>query len=363
VSPAQGMPTLQQRYAVATPLSDITMRRLRWLWEGRVPVAIIAMLAGRGGEGKSTFGLHLAAQLTRGTLPGEYEGTPRNVLYVAFEDDAAAVVKPRAIAAGADTAHLHMLTIKAHGSTLESSPSLITDLALIEQQVKALDAVAVIVDPLSSGMAGVNRDRSSDVRPVLDGIAEMAARTGATVLAVAHFAKGGGAAIDKLSGSHEFIDRARAVLMFATDDDGTKIAELVKSNYARSSEANIAFRLDSVPVDIDGRTVDIGAVTILGETSRSVGDVINAAQEDDAEEMHDAQRWLIAYMRDQEAYEAKAGDVLKAARSAGFRDQQIKDARRLFNKRPASSRDHERITTHQAGGGWLWSLQADAPAD
>lgn len=351
-----------QRLLVATPLSNIKMRRLRWLWEDRIPVGIIAMFAGRGGEGKSTFALWLAAQLTRGTLPGEYEGAPQNVLYVAFEDDAGAVVKPRALAAGADTAHLHMLTVKTQGSTLESSPSLITDLALIEEQVRALQAVAVIVDPLSSGMHGINRDKSSDVRPVLDGIAELAARTGAAVLAVAHFNKGGGDVRDKISGSHEYVDRSRAVLMFATDDDGTKVMQQTKGNYSRSDLENLAFRLDSVPVQIGEHVVEVGAVSIIGVTNRSIGDIINADNDGDAEEMHDAQRWLTGYMRDQSACEAKAGDVLKAGRAAGFRDQQIKDARRLFNRRAGENRAHQQITTHQAGGGWLWTLEDDMPA-
>lgn len=352
-------PSAPQRRAVITSLADIRMRRLRWLWADRIPVGIIAMFAGRGGEGKSTYALHLAAQLTQGTLPGEYEGQQRNVLYIAFEDDAAAVVKPRAIAAGADTAYLHMLTIQTQGSTLESSPSLITDLALIEEQVRALDAVAVIVDPLSSGMAGVNRDRSSDVRPVLDGIAEVAARTSAAILAVAHFNKGGGDVRDKLSGSHEYVDRSRAVFVFATDDDDTKIMQQTKGNYSRATKENISFRLDSAEVDIDGYPVEVGKVTIIGETSRSVGDIINADGDDMAEELTEAQVWLIEHMREQNAYESSAGDVLKAGRAVGFNDQRVKDARRRFNKLPAESRAFQRIESRKVSGGWLWLLESE----
>lgn len=359
MSHVHGMPTVGQRYIAATPLSDIQMRRLRWLWRDRVPVGIIAMFAGRGGEGKSTFALWLAAQLTTGTLPGEYEGIARNVLYIAFEDDAAAVVKPRAIAAGADTAYLHMLSIRTHGQTLESSPSLITDLALIEQQVRELDAVAVIVDPLSSGMAGVNRDRSSDVRPVLDGIAEMAARTGAAVLAVAHFSKGSGDVRDKLSGSHEYVDRSRAVLVFATDEDGTKVMQQTKGNYSRGDMANIAFTLDSVPVHIGEHIVEVGAVSIIGETSRSVGDIINPEAEDTGDNLNDAQRWLLEFMEGQPDLSSTAKNVFDAARRDGFQQKQIDNARTKFNRRPAEQRRHRRIDSGRAGTGWAWTLTDD----
>lgn len=350
---------MSQPYAVITSLADVRMTRLKWLWSERVPVATIAMLAGRGGEGKSTFGLWLAAHLTRGTLPGEFLGTPRNVLYVAFEDDAGTVIKPRALAAGADTAYIHMLTIRREGFALDSAPSLLRDLDLIEAKVEALEAVAVIVDPLSSALNGINRDRSSEVRPALDGIAEMAARTGCTVIAVAHFNKGSGDIRDKISGSHEYTDRARAVLVFATDEDGTKVMEQTKGNYGRGNMPNIAFAIDSTAVEADGWSQEVGAVRVIGETSRSVGDIINSDGEDTAHELGEAQAWLIDHMREQTAWEAKAFDVLRAARASGFTDKSIKDARYRFNKRPGRERAALRIETRKTSGGWLWVLEGD----
>lgn len=353
---------MTDRYAVVTSLADVRMRRLSWLWADRIPVGIIAMLAGRGGEGKSTFGLWLAAQITLGTLPGDLEGTPRNVLYVAFEDDAAAVVKPRAIAVGADTAYIHMLTIRRNGHMLDAAPSLMADLALIEAQVRALDAAAVIVDPLSSGLNGINRDRSSEVRPALDGIAEMAARTGCVVIAIAHFSKGGGDVRDKISGSHEYVDRARAVLVFATDEDGSKLMEQTKGNYGRGDLPNVAFTIESRRVVADGWSQEVGAVRIIGDTSRSVGDIINAELGDSADELNEAQVWLIEHMREQEAYEARAGDVIKAGRAASFTDQRVKDARRRFNKLPPETRQHQVISTYKGAGCWLWRLEPDPHA-
>ncbi|WP_309105125.1 AAA family ATPase [Microbacterium sp.] len=353
---------MSDRYAVVTSLADVRMRKLKWLWLDRIPTGVIAMLAGRGGEGKSTFGLWLAAQLTLGALPGEYQGVPRNVLYVAFEDDAAAIVKPRALAAGADTAHIQMLAIRRQGYTLDAAPSLLRDLELIETQVRALDAVAVIVDPLSSGLNGINRDRSSEVRPALDGIAEMAARTGCAVIAIAHFSKGGGDVRDKISGSHEYVDRARAVLVFATDEDGSKLMEQTKGNYGRGDLPNVAFAIEPHEVAADGWSQEVGAVRIIGETFRSVGDIINADLGDSAEELNEAQAWLIEHMREQEAYEARAGDVIKAGRAASFTDQRVKDARRRFNKLPPGARQNQTIGTYKAAGCWLWRLEPDSAA-
>jgi hypothetical protein len=44
----------------------------------------------------------IAAQATLGFLPGELRGKPTNVEFVAYEDDRAAVIVPRLLAAGAD---------------------------------------------------------------------------------------------------------------------------------------------------------------------------------------------------------------------------------------------------------------------
>ena len=44
-------------------------------------------LGGREGVGKSTMCAHVAAQLTKGELPGDFYGTPKSVIIVSTEDD------------------------------------------------------------------------------------------------------------------------------------------------------------------------------------------------------------------------------------------------------------------------------------
>ncbi|WP_152273744.1 hypothetical protein [Arthrobacter koreensis] len=59
-----------------TPASLIKSRRQKWFWEpykgsGVIPLGTGTIAAGQGGEGKTTFMLHLAALLTQGLLPGD----------------------------------------------------------------------------------------------------------------------------------------------------------------------------------------------------------------------------------------------------------------------------------------------------
>lgn len=74
------------RQVVVTLASQIKPRPVRWLWPDRIPAGALTLLAGREGIGKSLVGVRLAAELTRGTLPGERHGRPSRVMFATSED-------------------------------------------------------------------------------------------------------------------------------------------------------------------------------------------------------------------------------------------------------------------------------------
>ena len=63
--------------------SEIIPREIEWLWYPYIPFGKLTLLQGDPGEGKSTFALNLAAQLTRGgkLFNSEDELEPMNVIY------------------------------------------------------------------------------------------------------------------------------------------------------------------------------------------------------------------------------------------------------------------------------------------
>jgi hypothetical protein len=63
-----------------TPASTIAIRPVHWLWDDRIALGTLALLGGREGIGKSMVGYHLAAEVTRGQLPGSYHGQPKAVM-------------------------------------------------------------------------------------------------------------------------------------------------------------------------------------------------------------------------------------------------------------------------------------------
>src|SRR5262245_61295824 len=73
-----------------------------WFWKDRLPPGALVLLACRECLGKTTAAYTLAAEATKGTLPGRYEGSPRTVIVAATEDSWEHTIVPRLTAAGAD---------------------------------------------------------------------------------------------------------------------------------------------------------------------------------------------------------------------------------------------------------------------
>ena len=347
-----GTPELGDGFAVV-PFADVKIRRQLWLWADRIPMDTLTVLAGRGGEGKSTFALHLAARLTRGELEGEHYGTPRNVLVWESEDDPGAVVAPRLMAAGADMGRVFNMPHMTEAGT-PRAPRFPDDVGALERAIRAQDAALVILSPVLSTVAG-NQHRADEVRRTFDPLARVAQDTGAVILGIAHLRKGGGAGGDMLSGSHAIRDTVRSLFLLATDEDsGAKIITQEKNNYAASEAASLAFHIrDAELITTDGDTIHVGQVTDLHPTDVNAGDVLNRRGEDaeDRAERTEAQQWLIDYLAPLPGCEALRVDILKAARAAGFSQDQMKRARAREPRVTAARRD-------QFQGGSVWMLDA-----
>ena len=91
-----------KRSIVADPLSMVKPKRARFAWDRRVPLGAPTLFAGTGGIGKSTILAWVISGLSRGSLPGDLEGTPVGVAIIAGEDDTETTLVPRLQAAGAN---------------------------------------------------------------------------------------------------------------------------------------------------------------------------------------------------------------------------------------------------------------------
>lgn len=338
-----------------TPASQIEARPVIWAWEdngqGRIPAGSLVSAAGREGTGKSSFGIWMASEITRGTLPGSLQGRPRQVVYVAVEDSWTFTLVPRLIAAGADLDRVYRAEV-AVDEDETTTLSLPHDLAELETVITRYDVGLVVLDPLMSTIGGaIDTHREREVRKALDPLARLADRTGAVILGIAHFNKGAGTdASSLITGSGAFKNVPRAIFGFACDpEDGTRVMTQTKNSLGRSDLPSLEYRIISAKVETADGTAEVGRFVFDGETERSVaqilGDRIDAEERSERDE---AAAWLADFIERQG--EVPANDVFKAGAAAGFSKDTLKRAKGRAGIESRKS---------SFGAGWVWAKARD----
>lgn len=361
------------RRLVLTAASRIPLRAPRWLWdtaddltagahtEGRIPVGSLTIAAGRAGVGKSQHAVKLAAEITRGVLPGCYYGRPRSVIYAATEDSWSMTIAPRLVAAGADLDRVFRIEVADDGDA-HARLTLPTDTELLEQAIRDNDVALMILDPLLSVIdATVNDYRAREVRDALEPLMPIADRTGCALFGLAHFTKASGSdPLLLIAGSGAFGQIVRAAIGYARedpDDDDpaeTYVMSTIKSNLGREDLPSIAYRIEPAKIDADDGPAWTSRLVVIGDAERSVTDVLRDAHldADDRSERGEAVKWLLDYLAGRGG-QAPAGEAQKAAAADGIAKSTLTRARKRAGI----------VTTKGGmGTGWTWNLP-DAVVD
>ncbi|MEV0446155.1 AAA family ATPase [Streptomyces spectabilis] len=353
ITAQEGEPGRQLRI---TPLSAIRLRGTYWLWDGRVPIGGLTLWAGREGIGKSTSAAWLAAQVTRGTLPGAHFGRPRSVFYAASEDSWERTVAPRLVAAGADLERTFRIDVVEEERPGVAAPlTLPADTSTLGKQMRAYDVGLLVVDPLVSALNGaIDTHRDREVRSALEPLGQIADQSGAAVLGLVHFGKG--SSTDPLSlilGSRAFSATARAVVAMARDpqsEDGAVILSQEKNNLGRLDLPSLTYVVRDTPIETEDGRISVGRVEFTGESSQSVGDVLadGTASAEERQERDEAADWLRGHVMDNGG-EVQSRELLKAGAQAGFKAHTLRRAQRKAGVKSQKS---------DFGGGWVWRLIA-----
>lgn len=255
----------------------IRPRKVEWLWPGYLPLSKLSVFSGDPGEGKSTLTLDLAARVTTGGRFVDGTQAPQGgVVLLAGEDDADDTMVPRLKAAGADLSRVQIITCAQQdgegGTRLLTLPA---DIPEIADAVRKLQARLVVIDPLSSFLAGeVDANSDHDVRRVLAALADMANKTRTAVLLVRHLNKGSGQkAMYRAGGSIGVVAAARAVYLVGRVPDepsGLRAIVPIKNNLAPLPKGR-GFWLkpgeagESARVEWSLEELNVGAAELLGD--------------------------------------------------------------------------------------------------
>lgn len=327
----------QRRRLVVTRAADVAMRRVRWLWDRRVVLGGLTLLAGREGLGKSTIAVALAAAVTRGTLAGEHHGTPRTVVYVHTEDARDYTIVPRLVAAEADLGRVifvDAVTPQSDGDDLAGQMVLPLDGEELAAVIREHDVALVILDAATSVIDGrLDGDKDRQMRIGLERIARIGQDTGAAMLGIVHFGKRESADTGKLIlGSIAWSQVARSVLAVARDEDGGDLVVSGTKGNLGPSPDSLGAKIIGVLVNTPDGPADVGRIEWAGVTDRDARDMLaggDAADGDDAGHRDAALVWLHDYLVKHDGA-ARSADVKREAKREGIAERTLERTAKRF---------------------------------
>jgi RecA-family ATPase len=224
-------------------MADVKREDVRWLWKGRIPFAKVTMLDGDPGLGKSTIGMAITTHVTTGFgLPGEKPTEPLCVLLLLAEDGLADTVRPRLDKLGANL----KLVIASTGNIVLDEAGCESLQAVLESQDDPRFGL-VIIDPLFGFTGKADMIKSGDMRPVMNRLVKVAAKTGVAILCIRHLSKDQQKSVlYRGGGSIDISAVARSVLIVGADPDDRSRRALfqIKNNLSPEAEA-IAYTFDN----------------------------------------------------------------------------------------------------------------------
>jgi hypothetical protein len=278
-----------------TSLADVEMRRAQFLWEGRMPLGALTIVAGLPGQGKSHLMTWLGARVSRGQLRGDLKDTPADVVVASAEDALSFVLKPRFLAAGADLERVHSVVVAQPDGT-DLGIAIPDDLEGLKRKLAGTGSRLLVIDPLLAHIpTRIDGYKDQHVRTALAPLARMAEDLEAAIVCVMHLNKRESADLfSRLGGSGGFLAAARSALLVAPDpsDAGLRIIAHGKSNLSPEADS-LAFRLDSRelenPDPADPRPIRAATVVMMGESDHDVEALLRTTR---TTARSDATAWL-----------------------------------------------------------------------
>jgi hypothetical protein len=260
-----------------TLASEIEPEPIKWLWQNRIALGKLTIIAGFPDAGKSQITISVASIVSNGDKWPNNEGRAEqgSTLYLSSEDDAADTIVPRLKAAGADMDQVSILSsmVKVEGKSRVFN--LADDLkklgrTIADERAAGRDVRLVIIDPISAYVGGGSKGdshKNTEMRAMLTPLTEWAAEHGVAVIAITHFNKSGGNgnALYRVTDSLAFTAAARTVWLTATMED-QKVMVKGKNNIGRDP-GGLAYSIEGVDIGgginapriVWGEAVDVSA--------------------------------------------------------------------------------------------------------
>jgi archaellum biogenesis ATPase FlaH len=222
--------------------SDITSKKVDWLWYPYIAYGKICLVQGDPGEGKTTFVLNIASLLSNGiALPESYNEaeTPKNIIYQSAEDGLEDTIKPRLQNAGADCSKIAFIDDTDLPLTLNDNR--------LETAIRQCDAKLLVLDPIQAYI-GIDAEmsRANDMRPLFKQLGKIAERTRCAIIIIGHMNKAASSkSLYRGLGSIDISAAARSILLVGRvkDEPTIRVMTQIKNSLAPEGQS-IAFEMN-----------------------------------------------------------------------------------------------------------------------
>jgi hypothetical protein len=335
-----GIKAQQQRTITLRSLNTVQPQVTDWMWQDIVPVNHFGLHAGREGKGKSLSLLDVAAQLTRGTLPGIHHGTPKSVLITATEDDYASTIVPRLMAADADLSRVFAIEVTSGEHTADLSLPVDID-ALKQTIIDRGDIALLILDPLLSRLDGkLDTHKDSATRQALEPLERLAQDAHVTVLGIIHVNKGeSGDILNTIMGSRAFTAVARVVLatLQNPNDPSEMVLGQAKCNVGAAARTSMPYVIHEKTVGQapDGRDITAPYIEWRGVSQKSIHEwqqeataKVRGASAAARSHLAEDVQWLSDFLEVQPNWTAQYADISLAASKRQISEKRLRNAAR-----------------------------------
>lgn len=245
----------------------------RWAWNGRIALGALNLVLGAEGVGKGTLAAWVIAKITRGTLPGDLEGTPTAVGLLGDEDGFDDVWAPRLHAAEADLALVKLIE-RPDGGYIE----LAKDHADLTAVIAAEQIRVLWCDALLDNLGAIDDWRSKQVRDALAPLRAIARDLEIAPVGAMHPNKQGNSFRQLVAGSVAFNALSRSSLLLAQhpDDEDRRVVLRGKGNLSRTPEA-LQFVIETASFEANGYRFNVPRAVDFGESKLTIDDLIGPA--------------------------------------------------------------------------------------
>jgi putative DNA primase/helicase len=327
--------------------SEITPKKIEWLWPGRIPLGKLTTFAGVGGLGKTFVLLDIAARISTGNewpCSGGQCSEPGQVLFISGEDDPEDTLVPRLIEMEADLSKIAFLKTEVQDYMT------LADLDTLERALEQIgsDVRLVVIDPPAAFLGGIDDHKNSELRGLLSPLKSFASKHNVAIVFNTHVTKPQGAKVEammRVMGSVAWVNAVRAAHMFARDaEDPEKVLFVgMKMNIGKQAKG-LAYKIVE--------TNDLAKVEWLGEIESTADEAINS--EKPKSRKMAATEWLIAIFRDRQEWPSDS--FWASANELSITKYAINEAReRLSIPKPKKTMNEAGDTT------WIWHVAPDWP--